>query len=206
MNEPEKPIVQAVQDLVLVAETLCAAPSADPDGLAAAVESLEALRRRYQASPELFASHLPALKRAGGQLAELEARWMMAVAQAFVEADRALRREEARRDACRALLIRAAENKGVSRWDAGELEIAAQKHLSLQVPEAGSPERVALERYLDERGLWRAVSAVNRTILIKALEDGQITGEDRTAVERWCAPGTSWRLVVRPRSGPMAPA
>jgi len=201
-SETARPIAQAVQHLVAMVAGLNAAPCADPCGLAAAVLALDALRRRYKTSPALFADHLEALKVVSNQLADLEARWVMEAAQAFVEADRAMRREEARRDDCRELLIRAAESKGVNRWDVGDVEIAAQKHLSLDVPQSGSPDRVALERYLDEHGLWRTVSALNRTLLIKALEGGQVAGEDRTAIERWCGPGTTWRLLIRPRNGP----
>ena len=198
MSETEKPVAEAVRDLVSAVDAIGSSPEPDPCQLVAAQESLEALRARYKVYPDEFGAHVEALRRASKLLAEIEERTMMAAAKAFVDADRAMRREEARREACRTLLVRAAERKGINRWDVGELEVAAQQHLSLEVPESGTERRVALERFLVERGLWREVSALNRSILIKALESGRVAGDDRAQVERWCSPGTSWRLVVRP--------
>lgn len=64
-----------------------------------------------------------------------------------------------------------------------------------------SEARAALEKYLEERGRWRALSILHRPALAKALASDAFVEEERATIARWCKPGVAGRVAVRPKLG-----
>jgi hypothetical protein len=83
----------------------------------------------------------------------------------------------------------------------GDELVIIQHHPTIDLPEAGSAARAALEKYLDERGRWRALSILHRPALAKVLASDAFTEEERAAIARWRKPGVAGRVAVRPKLG-----
>jgi hypothetical protein len=194
-------IRERVDELLRAVDLLAGSPAADPRSLAKALDDLAALRELYARNRAAFAERVDGLRRARAALDELLERWQTAIAESFIAADRALRREEALRDACRSLLLRARDARGIGRWEVGDELVIVQNHPTIDLPEAGSEARAALEKYLEESGHWRALSILHRPALAKALASDAFTEEERAAIARWCKPGVAGRVAVRPKLG-----
>ena len=208
MNGPAGALSVAARIDALLAgtEALKASQAPDPGNLAAALRELDWLRARYAENSAPFANRLEALRLARSAIDELIQTSMASIAEAFVAASDALRREEARRDHCRSLLLRLHESGSVTRWEVGEVEVLVQRFASVELPDIGTPARAALEQQLEQLGRWRAVSILHRPALAKAFESGTIGQEERAALEQWCKIGGGYRVSIRQReAGPPLP-
>lgn len=192
---------QQVDALLAKVTALGEGPAPDPTILASALRDLDALRELYAQSPAPFADRIDLLRQARTTLDALLARHEGAIAEAFVKASDAVKQAENRRDDCRSLLLRLNGTRGTHRWAVGNMDVAVQPFTSPDLPESGTPGRIALEQYLEQHGYWRRVSILHRPALVKAIEGGVFGEQDRKALEQWCRIGVGFRVSIRERVG-----
>lgn len=191
-----------VDALLARAEALKDAQAPDLAGMAAALRDLDALRAVYAQDRAPFAERVAELRQASAVIEGAVVRWQSVIAEAFAAADRALRREEALRDGCRALLLRAHRAAGMDRWGVGEADVVVRRFNAPELPPPNSAARAALEQFLEHQGRWRAVSILHRPALARALEGGAFSAEEREELTRWCKLGSGYQVSLRAKGAP----
>ena len=155
------------------------------------------LRSAYQLGPkafEPFIAELTRLRRDCDQV--LNTRLVHAVDR-FQDLTTLIRAAEIEKDFLREFFIRKAA-EGPQRFTGRTADVHVKTSPTRNLPASSSPERVQLEKLLQQSGAWADVSQLSRPRLCKAIIDGQL-GPAQADVERLCPAAVTHVVSARAR-------